>query len=38
MLVDVHSHLDHCKLFERIDEVISNAKKAGVKKACHHQW
>ena len=31
MLVDVHCHLDFEGLRERLDEVISNAKKAGVK-------
>ena len=31
MLVDVHCHLDFDGLKERLDEVISNAKKAGVK-------
>jgi TatD DNase family protein len=31
MLVDVHCHLDFEGLRERIDEVIENAKKAGVK-------
>jgi len=31
MLVDVHCHLDFEGIKERIDEVISNAKKAGVK-------
>ena len=31
MLVDVHCHLDFAGLRERLDEVISNAKKAGLK-------
>jgi TatD DNase family protein len=31
MLVDVHCHLDFAGLYERLDEVIANAKKAGVK-------
>ena len=31
MLVDVHCHLDFEGLRERLDEVIENAKKAGVK-------
>ena len=31
MLVDVHAHLDFDGLYERLDEVIDNAKKAGVK-------
>lgn len=29
MLIDVHAHLDHCK--KEIDEIIENAKKAGIK-------
>jgi TatD DNase family protein len=31
MLVDVHCHLDFSGIVERLDEVISNAKKAGLK-------
>lgn len=31
MLVDVHAHLDHPLLEKRLDEVIKNAKAAGVK-------
>jgi TatD DNase family protein len=31
MLVDVHCHLDFKGLKERLDEVIENAKKAGIK-------
>lgn len=31
MLVDVHAHLDHPLIEKKIDEVISNAKKAGIK-------
>jgi len=31
MLVDVHAHLDFEGLRERLDEVIANAKNAGVK-------
>ncbi|MBI2559261.1 TatD family hydrolase [Candidatus Woesearchaeota archaeon] len=31
MLVDVHSHLDHALLINKIDEVIMRAKAAGVK-------
>jgi TatD DNase family protein len=31
MLADVHCHLDFNGLYERLDEVILNAKKAGVK-------
>ena len=31
MLIDIHCHLDFEGLAERLDEVISNAKKAGVK-------
>ena len=30
MLIDVHCHLDFEGLKERLDEVISNAKKAGI--------
>ncbi|MBR9691074.1 TatD family hydrolase [Candidatus Woesearchaeota archaeon] len=31
MLIDVHTHLDHPMLYDRIDEIVENAKKAGVK-------
>ena len=31
MLVDVHCHLDFKGLNEKLDEVISNAREAGVK-------
>ncbi len=31
MIVDVHAHLDHPDIEKRIDEVILNAKNAGVK-------
>jgi len=31
MLVDVHSHLDYPDLYDRLDEIIANAKKVGVK-------
>ena len=31
LLVDVHSHLDHQLLIGKIEEVISNAKKAGLR-------
>ena len=31
MIVDVHAHLDHSLVKDRLDEVIDNAKKAGVK-------
>ncbi len=31
MLIDIHSHLDHPLLKDRIDEIIKNAKSAGVK-------
>ena len=32
MIFDTHCHLNHEDLLPRIDEVISNAQKAGVKK------
>jgi len=31
MLIDIHSHLDHCYFKDDIDEVIENAKKANIK-------
>ena len=31
MLIDVHSHLDHPLIFKRVEELIKNAEKAGVK-------
>jgi len=31
MLIDIHSHLDHCYFDDDLDNVISNAKKANVK-------
>ena len=31
MIVDVHAHLDHYLIKDRLDEIIENAKKAGVK-------
>ncbi len=31
-LIDVHCHLDFKGIIERLDEVIQNAKKAGVKR------
>jgi len=31
MLIDIHSHLDHCYFKDDIDKVIDNAKKADVK-------
>jgi len=31
MLIDIHSHLDHCYFKDDIDKVIDNAKKAEVK-------
>lgn len=31
MLIDIHSHLDHCYFKDDLDEVINNAKKANVK-------
>jgi TatD DNase family protein len=31
MLIDVHCHLDFKGIIERLDEVIDNARKAGVK-------
>jgi len=31
MLIDIHSHLDHCYFDDDLDKVISNAKKAKVK-------
>ncbi len=30
MLIDVHSHLDHPLIYGRVDEIIHNAKNAGV--------
>ena len=30
MLIDIHSHLDHCYFDEDRDQVIENAKKANV--------
>ena len=30
LLIDVHSHLDHSLLIGKIDEIISNAKRAGL--------
>ena len=32
MLVDVHAHLDHPLIMQRIDEIIRNAKTAEVKR------
>lgn len=32
MMIDIHSHLDYPELLNRIDEIVENAKKAGVKK------
>jgi len=31
MLIDIHSHLDHCYFKDDLDEVINNAKKSNVK-------
>jgi len=31
MLIDIHSHLDHCYFKDDLDKVIDNAKKSGVK-------
>ena len=31
ILVDVHCHLDHWELKERLDEVLRNAEEAGVR-------
>ena len=31
MLIDIHSHLDHCYFKDDLDKVISDAKKANVK-------
>lgn len=31
MLIDIHSHLDHCYFKDDLDKVIENAKKAEVK-------
>ncbi|MBI2107724.1 TatD family hydrolase, partial [Candidatus Woesearchaeota archaeon] len=31
MLIDIHSHLDHPLVIEKIDSIILNAKKAGVR-------
>ncbi|MCH8004267.1 MAG: TatD family hydrolase [Nanoarchaeota archaeon] len=31
MLIDIHSHLDHCYFNDDLDKVIENAKKANVK-------
>ena len=31
MFVDIHCHLDFESIIERLDEVIANAKKAGLK-------
>ena len=31
MLIDIHSHLDHCYFEDDLDKVIENAKKANVK-------
>ena len=31
LLVDVHAHLDHALLIHKIDEIVRNAKNAGVK-------
>lgn len=31
ILIDVHAHLDHHDLYEDIDNIISRAKKSGVK-------
>jgi len=31
MLIDIHSHLDHCYFKDDLDEVIDNAKKVGLK-------
>ena len=31
MLIDIHSHLDHCYFKDDLDKVIDNAKKANVK-------
>jgi len=31
MLIDLHSHLDHPLIYEKLDSVIENAKKAGLK-------
>ena len=33
LLIDIHSHLDHCFFNEDREMVIENAKKAGVKIA-----
>jgi TatD DNase family protein len=31
MLIDIHSHMDHCYFDDDIDDVIDGAKKAGVR-------
>jgi len=31
LLIDIHSHLDHCYFNDDRDTVVENAKKAGVK-------
>lgn len=32
MIVDTHTHLDHPKFYEDVDEVIARAKEAGVER------
>lgn len=32
MLLDIHSHLDHPLIYEKLDTIITNAKKAGLKR------
>lgn len=32
LLIDIHSHLDHSLLINKIDEIVQRAKKAGLKR------
>tara|TARA_Y100000310_G_scaffold304369_1_gene343460 strand:+ start:8247 stop:9020 length:774 start_codon:yes stop_codon:yes gene_type:complete len=31
MLIDIHSHLDHPLIFDKVDIIVQNAKKVGIK-------
>ena len=31
MYIDIHSHLDHPLIYEKLDAIIENARKAGLK-------
>lgn len=37
-LIDTHCHITCDALYERIDEVLENARQAGIEKNAHHLY